>query len=141
MNINAILRDFGTVTLSLSSLIAIQLIICGTGMFIAFLAFLCVYEPKINGPLQAIIPIVQIKSLKKKLKKKNKNNQLTTRQQKDRNKQENKHLMSATDTDYMTVQQDVTSQTDTDDEDDEDNDNDGHDHNNPNIQISNLLNI
>eukprot|EP00483_Globobulimina_turgida_P013692 UN13718 len=127
MDMNSILKDFGTVTLSLSSLIAIQLIICGIGMFIAGFAFLCVYEPKINGPLQSIIPIVQIKSLKKKMKKKNKNNQLTIRQQQERKKRESKHLMSATDVtdaEYMTIKQkhNIDSpQTESDDDDDDQN--------------------
>lgn len=91
-----LLKDFGTVTLSLSSLIAIQLIICGIGMFLAGFAFLCVYEPKINGPLQSLIPIGKIKSFKKKVKKRrNKNNNhLSIREEKDQQRRESKHLMA-----------------------------------------------
>lgn len=102
MALNEVLSDFGSVTLSLSSLIAIQLIICGIGMFIAGFAFLIVYEPKINGPLQAIIPIVQIKSLKKKIKKRNIDNHLNQCQEKDKKRQESKHLMSAISATEMT---------------------------------------
>ena len=103
MDLNSLLKDFGTVTLSLSSLIAIQLIICGIGMFIAGFAFLCVYEPKINGPLQKIIPIGKIKSYKKKVKRrKYKNNHLTIREEKDQKRRESKHLMAMSSATEMT---------------------------------------
>merc|ERR1712083_598131 len=92
--------------------IVIQLLICGSGMLFAGLSYLCVYEPKLNGPLQSIIPIKRIQKLKKHMKKKNKNNHLAARQKQNRKKQENRHLMSASEVDYMTVNQDDKSGSD-----------------------------
>merc|ERR1719445_261422 len=108
MDLGHILDGVGSVTLSLSTLIAVQLVICGAGMLLAALAFLCVYEPKINGPLQSLIPIAGITSLKKKIshKHKHRNNQLAVRQRRDQQHRENKRLMAAiTDSDasYMTA--------------------------------------
>mmetsp|Transcript_44145 Transcript_44145/g.72969 ORF Transcript_44145/g.72969 Transcript_44145/m.72969 type:complete len:143 (-) Transcript_44145:123-551(-) len=119
MDVNTVLQQFGSVTLSLSNLILIQIVIAFTGMCIAGLAFLCIYEPKINGPLQQLIPIGHISSLKKKIKPKNKNDQLRVRQQRAKQRQEKKHLMEATttDTEYHTVNQE--SEDDDDDDDDQ----------------------
>merc|ERR1712228_892888 len=134
-SMNSFLDNFGSVTLSLQNLIFIQLIIMGIGMFIGGLSFLCVYEPKINGRLQSIIPIVQIKSLKKKIRKKKKKSQLAMRQQRDISKREKKGLMEVTtDTDYMTVQQDDDEDESSDDDDDDESHH--HDHNNEHIRLN-----
>merc|ERR1712113_580724 len=130
------LNNFGSVTLTLHNLIVCQLIIMSIGMLIGGCSFLCVYEPKINGRLQSIIPIRKIKSLKKRIKKKKKS-QLTVRQQHEISRREKKGLMAAssTDTDYMTVQQhDDDDSTSSDDDDCEESHH--HDHNNERIQIN-----
>jgi len=103
---DSFLDGFGSVTLSLDDLIGIQLTIMAIGMFVGGLSFLCVYDEKINGRLQSILPISKIKRIKKKIKKKKQNTQLSKRHQMETKKREHKGLMaSSTDTDYMTVQQ------------------------------------
>ena len=146
--------EFGTVTLSLSSLLAIQLIVCGVGMFIAGFVFLCIYEPKLSGPLQVIMPLhkkIPLPSKIKKLtKKKKKQSHLSLQQQKQKSLQESKRLMSCTDiddakTDIENIKKNKNKnninknnkhqKNNHDDNDGDDEESDIHDHNNNNLQI------
>ena len=135
MDLNHLLQDFGTVTLTLSNLIVIQLLICGSGMLLAGLSYLCVYEPKLNGPLQSIIPIKRIQKLKKRMQRKHRNNQLVRRQQRDMKKQENRHLMSASEADYMTANQNDQDESQASESQTESGSDHHHDHSNEHLQI------
>lgn len=139
MDLNHLLQDFGTVTLTLSSLITIQLLICGSGMLLAGLAYLCVYEPKLNGPLQSIIPVKRLQKLKKQMKGKRRDNQLSMREQREKKQQENRHLMSASEADYMTVNQNDQDQSDASESQSiqsQAGSDHQHDHNNEHLQLS-----